>query len=167
MPATVVVNENNGAGPTKTVKSGGGTVRFKAVDNATVDTNDPLVIPATGTDYSFEKNLRLECTVAPDTSITNYGFYTDGTNGFGTGIDVQYKVENSYGQPADITGGETGFSPLFNETANTPVALDGGTATVTATGDFGRWLVMYMSVASTASPGTTTGELLTFSWDEI
>jgi hypothetical protein len=88
----------------------------------------------------------------------------DGANGLGTGVGIQYKKEASYGQPIDITS-TAGFSDIFAATSGAPVPL--GTATVTATGDFGDYLTMFMSVASTASPGVTPSETLTFAWDEI
>lgn len=165
MAATVIVNEKNTAGETPTDKTGGnGPIRFKAADNATVDFNDPLVIPATGTDYSFEKIVRLNAT-GTFNEITNYEFYMDGANNLGTGVDIVYKKEVSYGTPIDITS-TAGFSgSIFAATSGAPVAL--GTATVTATGDFGDYLTMVMSVASTASPGVTTSETLTFAWDEV
>lgn len=61
MAATVQILEKNGAGPTTTDKTSG-TIRFKNADNATVDTGNPMVKPGAGTDYSFEKWLRLNVT---------------------------------------------------------------------------------------------------------
>ena len=162
MAATVIVNEKNGAGETATNKTSG-TVRFKNADNATVDLNDPMVIPTAGTDISFEKILRLNAT-GTFSQISNYKFYTDGANGLGTGVSLLYKKETTYGQPIQPTN-TTGFTDIFAATSGTPVTL--GTPNVTATGDFGDYLTMILTVGSTASQGVTPSETLTFSWDEI
>lgn len=162
MAATVIVNEKNGAGETATDKTSG-TVRFKLADNATVDLNDPITIPAAGSTISFEKILRLNAT-GTFTQIDNVNFYMDGANGMGTGVGVLYKTEGTYGTPIQPAG-TTGFSDIFAATSGSPVSLNAGT--VTATGDFGDYLTMIMEVQSTATQGTTPSETLTFSWDEI
>ena len=88
MAATVTILEFHGttATPTTTNKTSG-TVRFKNADNATVDLNNPMVVPTAGTDYSFEKKLRLNA-AGTFTQISNLAAYTDGANGLGTGVDV-------------------------------------------------------------------------------
>ncbi|KKK62608.1 hypothetical protein LCGC14_3002610, partial [marine sediment metagenome] len=50
MPATVLIEELNGAGQTATDKTSG-VVRFKNADNAAVDTANPLVIPTANREY--------------------------------------------------------------------------------------------------------------------
>lgn len=162
MAATVIVNEKNGAGETATDKTSG-TVRFKLAENATVDLNNPITIPAAGSTISFEKIVRLNATGA-FTQIDNVNFYMDGANSFGTGVGVLYKTEASYGTPIQ-PGDTTGFTDIFAATSGAPVTLNAGT--VTATGDFGEYLTMIMEVQSTAAQGTLTAETLTFSWDEI
>ena len=164
MAATVIVNEFHGptATPVKTDKTSG-TVRFKNADNATVDLNDPMVIPTAGTDISFEKILRLNAT-GTFTSISNYGFYTDGANGLGTGVTCLYKKDGAYATPSE-PGSNAGYTDIFTATSGTPVTL--GTPSVTATGDFGDYLAVILEVASTATQGTTPSETLTFTWDEI
>ena len=164
MAATVIVNEFHGptATPVKTDKTSG-TVRFKNADNATVDLNDPMVIPTAGTDISYEKILRLNAT-GTFTQISNYKFYTDGANSLGTGVSCLYKKEGAYGTPIEPPN-TTGFTDIFAATSGAPVTL--GTPNVTAAGDFGDFLTMILTVDSTASQGTTTQETLTFSWDEI
>ena len=112
MAATVIVNEFHGptATPVKTDKTSG-TVRFKNADNATVDLNDPMVIPTAGTDISFEKILRLNAT-GTFTSISNYGFYTDGANGLGTGVTCLYKKDGAYATPSE-PGSNAGYTDIF------------------------------------------------------
>jgi len=162
MAATVIVNEKNGAGETATDKTSG-TVRFKLAENATVDLNNPITIPAAGSTISFEKIVRLNAT-GTFTQIDNVNFYMDGANSFGTGVGVLYKTEATYGTPIQ-PGDTTGFTDIFAATSGAPQGLNAGT--VTGTGDFGEYLTMIMEVQSTAAQGTLTAETLTFSWDEI
>lgn len=87
MVATVLIREKNGAGETATDKTSG-TVRFKNADNATVDTNNRLIIPTSGQEYSFRKVLRLNISVAPDVDIDNLQAYADGDLTFGFSPNV-------------------------------------------------------------------------------
>lgn len=164
MVATVQIYEKNGAGGTPTVKSGGGSIRFKNADNATVDTNNPMVIPASGIDYSFEKWLRLNVSVAPATNISNLEVYSDGANGLGTGVGLYAKAVASYATPAEATA-TTGYTDFFTYTSGSALSL--GAGPYTGTGEKGDHCVMICTVADTASPGTTPNETITFSYDEI
>lgn len=165
MAATVKIYEKNGAGQTATDKTSG-TIRFKNADNATVDLVNPMTVPAAGTDYSFEKWLRLNA-AGTFTQISNPKFYTDGTSGFGTGVSALAKRVGAYATPAEATA-TTGYTDIFTYTSASPLALDSiNTGPFTATGDFGDYLVMIMTVASTATQGLLTAETLTFAWDEI
>ena len=147
-----------------------GTVRFKAADDATVDANDPLVIPAVTTIYSYTKKVRAYMESPPDTQIDNMRWYTDGSNGFGTGITVAAKnLGVSWVAQQDTVLADT--ADLFSYTSGAP--LDGD---ATDTGAFvpddddsyiGDLIEMQMAVASTASPGTLTAETLTLAYDEI
>ena len=165
MVATVQIVEKNGTAGTNTQKDSG-TVRFKNAGNATVDTNDPMVIPAaTGSfDYSYEKWLRLKITVAPDTNLSNLKFYTDGANGFGTGVTMWAKAVATYATPAEATA-TAGYADAFTYTSGS--ALDLGTATVTGTGEVGSHAVLMLRVQGTASPGTLSFETGYFAYDEL
>lgn len=167
MAATMKLNEHHGptATPVKTDKAAG-TIRFKNADNATVDLNNPMVVPTAGTDISYEKIVRASAT-GTFTQISNLEAYTDGTSGLGTGVDVLYKTAGSYGTPVE-PGGTTGFSTIFAAVAATPIDMDAtNTGPFTATGDIGDFLTMILTVGTTASQGVTAQETLTFSWDEI
>lgn len=161
MAATMIVNEKNGAGETATDKTSG-TVRFKNADNATVDTNNRMVVPGAGSDYSFEKWLRLNVT-GTFTDIQNLNFYTDGTSGFGTGVNLWAKAVATFVTPAEATA-TTGYTDAFTYTSGAPLSL--GAGPYTATGDIGSYLVAMLEVQSTAAPGTLTAETITFSYDE-
>jgi hypothetical protein len=162
MAATVKIVEKNGAGGTQTDKTSG-TIRFKNADNATVDTADRMIVPASGYDYSYEKWLRLQVDVAPSVDIANVKFYTDGTNGFGTGVTLWAKAVSSYSTPAEATA-TTGYADAFTYTSAAPLSL--GAGPYTGTGEKGDHAVLMLRVADTASPGTLTSETLTFAFDE-
>ena len=163
MAATVVIYEKNGAGATTTDKTGG-TVRFKNADNSTVDLNNPMVKPPSGSDWSFEKWLRLAVTGGSYSQITNIVAYSDGSSGLGTGINVWAKAVASYATPAEGTA-STGYANLFTYTSGAPLSL--GAGPFTSTGEKGDHLVMLAEVTSSASGGLTASETVTFAWDEI
>ena len=163
MAATVQIIEKNGAGGTPTDKTSG-TIRFKNADDATVDLNNPMVKPPSGTDYSFEKWLRLNVTGGSYTQITDIEAYMDGSSGLGTGVSLYAKAVSSYATPAEATSA-SGYTDAFTYTSGSPLSL--GAGPYTSTGEKGDHLVMMMAVASTASGGLTPSETLTVAWDEI
>ena len=163
MVATVQIGEKNGTAGTFTDKTSG-TIRMKNADNATVDINNPFVVPTAGYDYSYEKWTRLKVTVAPDTNISNLKFYTDGANGFGTGVEAYAKAVTTYAAPAEATA-TAGYTNAFTYTSGS--ALDLGTAAVTGTGEKGDHSVLMMRVGTNASQGTLSAETMTWSYDEI
>ena len=163
MAATVQIVEKNGAGGTPTDKTSG-TVRFKNADNSTVDLLNPMVKPTSGSDFSFEKWLRLNVTGGSYSQITNIRAYMDGANGLGTGVLLWAKAVASYATPAEATA-TTGYTNAFTYTSGSPLSL--GAGPFTATGEKGDHLVMMMEVQNTASGGLTPSETLTVGWDEI
>lgn len=174
MVATVVLNELNGAGETKTQKQGG-TIRFKNADNATVDLNNPLIVPGAGQEYSFEKWVRAEITGGTFTELSNLRAYSDGANGFGTGVKLWYAVDSAYSTPVVPSEAQdppqhdaVGMTDFFSATSGAPIDVsvtDAGPWT--ATGNIGDYLVLVMEVEPTATQGITPTEALTFAWDEI
>jgi hypothetical protein len=165
MPATVTIGEKNGAGATYTDKTSG-TIRFKNADNVTVDTADPMVIPGAGSDYSFDKWLRLRIgAVAPSVQITNLKFYTDGGNGLGTGVLLWAKAVAAYATPTQPAN-TSGYTNAFTYTSGSSLALGSGPYSATNT-EIGDHAVLMLEVQSTATQGQTPTETLTFSYDEI
>ena len=85
-----------------------------------------MVIPGTGStgrDYSFEKWIRLEATAAPAVDIQNIEAYSDGTTGFGAGVNTWYYTSTAY----NTTGGPQAPSTLNDP----PHAIKGSTANLT------------------------------------
>ena len=175
MAATVLIEELNGAGETATDKTAG-VVRFKNADNASVDTADPLVIPTSNREYSFEKFLRLNFTVAPDTEITNLEVYLDGAKGWEALVKLWYRIIAAYTTPAVPT--ETNDPPEI-PVGGTPVAAadafgltsgapgDLGAGPHTGTGQKGSYIDLVLEVEIAATQGTLATETLTFRFDEI
>jgi hypothetical protein len=163
MAATVQIVEKNGAGGTQTDKTSG-TIRFKNADNSTVDTSNPMVKPGAGTDYSFEKWLRMNVSGGTYTEITNVKAYMDGSNGLGTGVALYAKAVASYTTPAEATG-TAGYTDAFTYTSGSPLTL--GAGPYTSTGEKADHLVMMLTVGTSASGGITPSETLTLAWDEI
>lgn len=178
MAATVIINEWNddGSSPTgvKTDKTSG-SVRFKNADDANVDLNDPLVVPTSGQEYSFEKWLRLEIAGGSFTQIDNLRAYSDGGNGFGAGVKVWYAVDGAFSSPVvpneandPPQHASVGMSDFFAATAGAPIDLDAvNSGPFTATGDIGDWLVLVLEVETAASQGVLAAETVTFAYDEI
>ena len=159
------------------------TLRFKQADDATIDANSPMPIPAAGTEYSRWKQIYLKCSTAPDTQVDNVQFYTDG-GGFGTGIAVkvgdEFPVKNSGADTGydvsdadevmtnhtDITGSTDAFDYTSGSTLAGPSISEAGNI-INAIGETTNYLVLQMEVISTASPGDLANEEFVFQYDEI
>jgi len=145
-----------------------GTVRFKLADDQTVDANDPITIPSSATTTrSFHKGLRMYCATAPDTSLSGYAAYSDGSNTFGTGITVNAS-NTGVTFSANATSALPNGTDLFAFTSGSPMALNvTDSSNQTATGFFGDLVKMQMNLASSASSGTLSAETVTMSYDEV
>lgn len=162
MAATVQIHEMSAlaTGVDKT----SGTVRFKTVDENTVDTNNRLQVPAAGTNYSYTKMLRFFFLTAPSVDIQNLRAYSDGANTFGTGIGVQYATSGTWS--ANVNTNISG-TDLFTKNSSSFIDMDvTNTGPHTSSGYKGDLLRLQMTVASTAAPGTLAAETLTFAYDE-
>lgn len=173
MAATMLVQEKNGAGETATNKTAG-TVRHKNADNATVDTANPLIKPASGQEYSYQKWLRLNVS-GTFTQVSNLKVYTDGANGLGTGVKLWWITAAAYSTPVipnesldPPQHASTNMTNAFSYTSAAPLSLGAGPFDNTALPkDIGSYLISVMEVETTAAQGITPGETITFAWDEI
>jgi len=162
-------------------------VRFKTADDATIDTNSPIPIPAAGTNYSFWKQIYLYCATAPDTQVDNVKFYTDG-GAFGTGIvtnigdelpvksstaDTGYDVATgTIGTTGDVMTDHTDITAVtdaFSFTSGSPKSITTSEAgsVIDAIGETTNYIVLQMAVGTTASPGDLANETFTYQYDEI
>jgi len=177
MAATVLIREKNGSGETATDKTSG-TVRFKNADNATVDANDPLVIPSSGQEYSFEKWLQMQIGgTGPDTNITNLEFYMDGSNDYGTGVELWCRAVAAFETPGipsesndppevPVNGTPAAATDAFTYNLSGALSLGAGPYSGTNT-DIGDYLILVMEVETSASQGSLSAETATFRYDEI
>ena len=168
MAATIQIHEMSAlaTGIDKTA----GTVRFKDADDATVDSNNPLVIPAAGSIYSYTKKLRAKMTVAPNTQVDNFRWYSDGSSGWGSYITCTVKnLGNTWG--ANYKTAMSGGADFFAKTSGSPLDGDGtntGPFLPAANGTYiGDLIELQMAVTYQATQGTLATESVTLAYDEI
>jgi hypothetical protein len=184
MAANVIIREWNGTkgSEAKTNKTSG-TIRFKNADNATVDLNDPLVVPSSLREYSYEKWIRLAIEGGAFTQVSNLRAYSDGANNFGTGVKLWYASAANYDTPAipdetldppqipEAGSPQENMTDFFTKTSASPIDIDalnpGPFTDGSPLEDIGDFLVMVMEAETTASQGVLTAETLTFAYDEI
>jgi hypothetical protein len=162
MAANVQIHEivSASAGVDKTSS----TIRFKAADTTSVDTSNGVVIPSSGTTYSFTKQLRFNFNTAPVTNIQNLRAYSAGGAGFGTGVGVNYDTTNVFGSNFSVSLGGTSF---FTKTSGSPIVLDTtNVGPFTGTGYKGDILRLQMNLISTATAGLLAAQTATFTYDE-
>lgn len=183
MAATVIINEWTSAA-SQTDKTSG-TVRFKNANDATVDLNNPLVVPTSGQEYSFEKYLRLQITDAGGfTQIDNLRAYSDNSGWTGhANVKAWYAVTGSFDTPvvpnetqdppqSSAAGSPTeAMTDFFSSSSGSPIDMDGINTGPFTDGSpaehIGDFLVMVVEVEVGASAGVLTAETLTFAYDEI
>ena len=169
MAATVLIREWVDGNTANAVDKTSGAVRYKNANNATVDAQNPLVRPANGFVYSYEKWIRLKITVPPTGAITSPVLYSDGANGYGTGVSLYCGRNGAYVAAVNTISqfAVTNGADFFSYTNLAPMALDITNAgPFNLVGDIGDFAVLQARVASTATAGTTAGEVHTFSWNE-
>lgn len=186
MPATVTIRRWTTATPTKTDITGINT-RANAEDaHSTAGTTNPIQIPAAGTNYSFWVVTRLSADTTPTGTINNIKWYTDGANGFGTGVTCKVGVTTTatngtttgYVQATGTTGTTgnqlttTAYTALsgtpvdaFTYTSASPLPVAGSISNP-STGDFAQFVVYQIEVGTTAGPGATGSETFTWKYDE-
>ena len=168
MAATIEIrsyHEAGGSTPDSGVDKAGGSVRFKAADNDTVDAATSIVIPAALDAYSFLKQFRFYNSTVPSNSIDNLKFYMEGSNDYGTGISLQCKQEASWTNPVTLGSADvTGCTDAFTYTSGSPLTITGSWSS--STGPFGNYLKIQMKVHHDAAQGTTSSENMVFAYDE-
>jgi len=192
MTATVLVKVAFGGtdgtpGSTNDITDPDAGVRFQANDSPdTVDTAHPILVPTSGSNYSFWMHVGLDITVAPTTKIYDVEFFSDGT--LGTWTNLTLKAGNISGGPphgltmdteyevATGTIDETGDEMVANHsgidsavdvtTYVTGSALSVDTADHTTT-EKTKFVVLQLTVPDTASEGVYADEQLTFRYKEV
>ena len=164
MAATIVIQSAHGGsagspGSTSTVTS----ARMKAADNDTADTNNPLVRPTSGLNYSYEKWLRLYCSVAPSNVVNNFRFHR-ASGSPSTGITDLYG-ERSIAEGYEVPVQTNGYAATSMPTSATSLSKN-ATDFSAATTQYGPWVVLQWSIGPTAVAGTQTALTYRFTYDE-
>lgn len=193
MAATVLIKRVTGVAGVTLNDITSGTTRLNTADVVADGTTNPVQIPVAGTNYSFWASIRLVCSVAPVTGINNIKWYTDGTGSLGTGVGLNVSTvagtngstSTNYTQAsgsAGVTGLEMGAnyghsitSPAnaFAYTSAGPLVVSGtfttgvDTAANSASGSFADWIILQITVGTTAAAGVTASETITYVWDEF
>lgn len=176
MAATVQIVRLTGAGPTATDITSINT-RANAEDaHTTAGTSNSILVPTSGTNYSYWVVTRLNVTAITAGTVDNVKWYTDGTNNFGTGVTCKVNTATGYVQ-ATGTAGTSGTqlttgnyatlagapTDAFAYTSGSPLSVTG---TTTATGQFGDRVVYQIEVGTTAASGATAQETFTWKYDD-
>lgn len=155
------------------------SARASTSDSASPGTSNPVPIPSSGCNHTYWVSAQLYSACAPDNSITNIKWYTDGTNTFGTGTECMVAAASSYVQATGAAGSSGSIlsvanhagltnapSNAFQYTSAAASQLSVTGSIAAATGSFGYYVVYQVSVASTASAGNSGEETFTFAYDE-
>jgi len=177
MAATVQIRRKTGAGPTSTNITSTTNI-ISTSDDPAPGTNNPIPIPPSASIFSYWVVTRLTSITTPAGTIDNVRWYTDGANGLGTGVTLLAESATSYIQATGSEGVEGdelnqgNYATLANDpsdafgfTVGAPLAVAGDIDNPD-TGDFADFVVYQLEVASTASPGQTPLELITWVYDE-
>lgn len=163
----VQVHRLTGTTPTTTDITSTNT-RLNAEDaHSESGTTNPILIPDSGTNYSYKASTQLFYSGTGTGTINNIKWYTDGDNGLGTGVGLEVATSATYSQ-ATGTEGETGDdnagSDAFTHTSGSPLSVSGS---VTDPDDelFGDIVELQTTVGDTASAGATASETMTFRYD--
>lgn len=194
MSATVKIKRVTGASGSQTLSDvTTGTTRLNTADVVADGVANPVAIPASGTNYSFWASMRLVCSVAPATEINNVRFYSSGSNTLGTGVGLNVSTvagtngstTTNYTQAtgtAGVSGLEMGAnyghaisSPasVFGYTSGAPLTVTGtfvtgvDTAADSAAGSFADWVILQLTVGTTAGAGVCPAQTLTYIYDEF
>ena len=191
MVATVTIVRHTGASSATGTGSGqpggalvtkidGTTDRASTSDTQSPGTANPIPVPAdASTNYSFWVATKLSATAVAATAINNIKWYTDGTPSMGTGVALNVATASNYIQATGTTGttGNQLTSSFYNSSLNpsiavnafsksssAPISVNGSIGTVT--GNISDFVVYQVAVLSTAGPGVTPAEVLTWTYDQ-
>ena len=177
MAATLLIISGHGATITTTETDITGlTCKFKRADEDANDLVGKIARPASGSNFSWRKTMRLKATVSPAGDLSNLRFFSDAT-AWGTGITHwahtipvgEYTQASAADETAKIDQG--GGSAVTNSTSFTsasPLVVNAGVVLTNPTTGYGTQdaVEQQVEVASTAAMGTTTARTMTYRVDE-
>ncbi len=144
--------------------------RMNAEDaHSTAGTNNPILVPSDGTNYSYKTSTRLYVDGAGTGTIDNIKWYTDGENNLGTGLGLQAKAVETYSQATGTSGESgdemTGGADAFTYTSVSPLSVTGSVTDPTGAELFGHIVELQMTAGTTASAGSTGQETMYWRYD--
>ena len=176
MAATVLIRRLTSTGPTLTDITSINT-RANAEDaHSTAGTSNSVLIPSSGSNYSFWVCTRLDVTAITAGTVNNIKWYTDGSNNFGTGVTAIGNTATTYVQATGTTGTtgtqlttgnySTVTTPVdpFTFTSGSPKSVTGTTTTTSST--FADLFVYQLVVGTTAASGASAQETFTWQYDD-
>ena len=179
MAATVTIRRWTGTtgSPTKSDITSANTRANAADAHTTADTASSVLIPSSGSNYSYWVATRLSVDAITSGTVNNIKWYTDGSNNFGTGVTCVGNRATSYVQ-ATGTAGTTGTqlttgnyatlvgapTDVFTRTSTT--GIESITGSTSATGDVGDFFVYQMVIGTTALSGASAQETFTWQYDD-
>lgn len=169
MAATVILQQLTGASPTATTVSASPWL-YGTDDIYNPGATYPVLRPTSGTNYSYEATFRPSAS-GSFTSLSNWQFYSDGSNSMGTGRGVTVKAISS-GSYAAATGTQGSTATVMGSgTSAFSYAFGASLALTGSISSAGSGTVQYVrhqgSVASTAATGNgDANESLYWQWDE-
>lgn len=143
-------------------------LRFKAANDNTDDTNDPLIRPTSGTNYSWEKALHIYVSVVPSVQLTNLRVLMNKDNpesGTPVPIVCYYGFISSYVQPVGTNSGIATTALHSSE-----IVWAGGSGPYpasTGTGFWGQILYLQLDILDNATGGEITDWQTIARYDEI
>jgi hypothetical protein len=177
----IQIRRLTGAGPTGTDITSINT-RLNAEDaHTTAGTDNPILKPSSGTNYSFWAVTRLYHDGAGTGTVNNIKWFTDGANGLGTGkglivatagvYDQATGTEGTSGTQLTVANYGNGTTDLnaepvnaFTYTSGSPLSVT-GSATDPNNAYIGHMVVQQATVADTASAGVSGTETISFRYD--
>ncbi len=163
-----------GTGSSVSWASAEGGMKWNLSDSAT-DTSTPIQIPtATGTNYSWIKNLVLYVTAAGTTTISNRRVSLASSPSTGLAVHWKQVAVASYAQAASgnrpASSGSNGATPAgYTAMTTTPAVYDNTSVATSSTGPNGDMAVMVLGVDSTyaGGPGSAISlPTIVFTYDE-
>lgn len=142
-----------------------GGIAFRSNDSADYQNpeDNPITIPSTGINRSYEKWIRFLCTVAPATQVTNFKVWGPNTQP-ATGLTVYWGTTATGATPTDS---DSTIATIRQDTnfysQATAINVSG---TLTASGQETDFLVMQLDVESTATQGNMPQQTYNYSYDE-
>ena len=161
--SAATVQAQGGTGASVAWANAEGGISFNLADNLT-DTTTPVAIPtATGTVFSWTKNLVLAVTVAGTTTISNRRINMSGATATGLQMFWQAVAVASYAQSAvgnrPASSGSNGATPAgYTLMTTSPVVYDATAVASSGTGPNGKMAVCVIGVdfGFLGGPGSAT-----------